>query len=99
MTLTLHNPVNQAHIEDLKDRLSAQFALAASADPCRKVWVQSVISTLVEMVQAMDRGSASEHDVREVFAAFPVPGFRVDQWLAEMVEEGIYLTKELQHAA
>ena len=85
MALFLHNPVNQAHIEDLKDRLSAQLALAP-ADPYGRTWAQAVIGTLVGTVQSMDRGAASEDDAREVFRAFRIPGFSFERWLAEMVE-------------
>ena len=98
MTLCLHNPVNQAHIEDLKDRLSAQLA-QIPADPHGRAWGQAVIGTLAEAVQAMDRGAASEEDTAEVFRAFPVPGFSFEQWLAEMVEEGVYLETAFLQAA
>ena len=90
MTLTLHNPLSQAHIEDLKDRLSAQLTQAPS-DPSNQTRRQAVIGTLVDAVQAMDRGAASETDTREIFQSFPVPGFHFGTWLAEMVEEGVYL--------
>ena len=98
MTLTLHNPISQAHIEDLKDRPSAQLTQAPS-DPYGRTWMQAVMGTLVEAVQAMDRGAASETDTREIFQSFPVPGFRFGTWLAEMVEEGVYLERTALQAA
>ena len=88
MTLALHNPANQAHIEDLKDRLSAQLTQGPS-DPYGRTWVQAVIGTLAEAVRAMDRGVASEEATCEVFRTFRVPGFRFETWLAEMIDEGV----------
>ena len=98
MTLTLHNPISQAHIEDLKDRLSAQLTQAPS-DPYGRTWMQAVMGTLVEAVQAMDRGAASEENTAEIFRTFRVPGFRFESWLAEMIEEGVYLETAALRAA
>ena len=98
LMLTLHNPVNQAHLEDLKDRLTIQLAQGPS-DPYSRTWMQAVIRTLVEAVQAMDRGATSEQDTCEVFNTFRVPGFRFESWLAEMIEEGVYLKTALLRAA
>ena len=47
----------------------------------------------------MDRGAASEEDTREVFKTSRVPGFSFEQWLAEMVEEGVYLETVVLRAA
>ena len=58
MMLILHNPANQAHIEDLKDRLSAQLAQDPS-DLDGETGIPAVIRTLVQAVQAMDRGATS----------------------------------------
>ena len=58
-----------------------------------------MVNTLAEAVQAMDRGAASEEDAREVFKPFPAPGFRFESWLAEMVEEGVYLETAVLQAA
>ena len=98
MALFLHNPVNQAHIEDLKDRLSAQLALAP-ADPYGRTWAQAVTDALIEAVQAMDRGAATEEHARDVFRSFRIPGFSFERWLAEMVEEGVYLETVVLRAA
>ena len=98
MALFLHNPVNQAHIEDLKDRLSGQLARVPS-DPYKGAWMQVMVDTLVEAVQAMDRGAATEEDARDVFRAFRIPGFSFERWLAEMVEEGVYLETVVLRAA
>ena len=49
--------------------------------------------------RSMDRGAISEQDTCEVFGAFRIPGFRFERWLAEMVEEGVYVeTAHLQAA-
>ena len=61
--------------------------------------MQAVIGTLVEAVQVMDRGATSEQDTCEVFNTFRVPGFRFEGWLAEMIEEGVYLETALPRAA
>ena len=98
MALTLRNPLSQAHIEDLKDRLSAQLTQIPS-DPYGRTWMQAVMGTLVEAVQAMDRGAASEADTCEVFQTFHVPGFRFEIWLAEMIEEGVYVDTAALQAA
>ena len=98
MALFLHNPVNQAHIEDLKDRLNTQLA-RAPADPYGRTWAQAVIDALIEAVQAMDRGAATEDEARDVFKAFRVPGFSFERWLADMVDEGVYLETAFQQAA
>jgi hypothetical protein len=59
----------------------------------------AVIGLLVETIQAMDRGATSEADAKEIFSACRIPGFRFEQWLAEMVDEGVYLeTAHLQAA-
>ena len=98
MTLALHNPANQAHIEDLKDRLTAQLT-HGPCDPYGRTWAQAVIGTLAEAVQAMDRGATSEQATCEVFRAFRIPGFRFESWLAEMIDEGVYLEMAQQQAA
>ena len=98
MALTLHNPVNQEHLEDLKDRLGSHLA-QGSADPYGRAWMDKVVRTLVETVQAMDQGALSEAAACEVFQTFRIPGFRFERWLAEMVEEGVYVeTMHLQAA-
>ena len=98
MTLTLHNPVSQAHLDDLMDRLTAQLALTPS-ELYGRAWTDQVIRTLIETVRAMDQGALSQAAAREVFQTFRIPGFRFEQWLAEMIEEGIYLeTAHLQAA-
>ena len=96
--LTLHNPASQAHIEDLKDRLMAQLTRTPS-DPYGRTWMQAVIGTLVKAVQAMDRGATSEQDTCEVFNTFRIPGFRFESWLADMIEEGVYIETTARQAA
>ncbi len=98
MVLTLHNPANQAHIEDLKDRLSDQLTQGPS-DPYGRTWVLTVVATLVDAVQAMDQGVLSQADAENVFRSVRVPGFSFERWLAEMVEEGVYLETAVLRAA
>ncbi len=98
MALFLHNPVNQAHIEDLKDRLSAQLAQGPS-DPYARTGAQAVIDGLIETVRAMDGGALSEQDTCEIFGDSRIPGFCFERWLAEMVEEGVYLETVVLRAA
>ena len=98
MTLHLHNPVNQAHIEDLKDRLASHLT-RMPVDPYNRMWTQSVIDTLIDVVRGLDRGVISAQDAQDVFGQFRIPGFSFADWLAEMVEEGVYVDMKLDRAA
>jgi hypothetical protein len=98
MLLRLHNPANQAHIEELKDRLNSHLALVP-VDPYNRMWTHSVTHALVEVVRGLDRGVISVEDAQAVFGQFRLPGFSFAKWLAEMVDEGIYLDVALDQAA
>jgi hypothetical protein len=95
MTLALHNPSNQAHIEDLKDRLRAQLVRARSGDGT----VADLIESLAEVVRAMDRGDFSVEEAGRAFSQDRVPGFSFGRWLGEMVDEGIYVEFAYSRAA
>ncbi len=58
--------------------------------------MQPVVDRLIGAVQAMDHGTASEEDACAIFGAVRIPGFRFEQWLAEMVEEGVYVEATLR---
>jgi hypothetical protein len=94
----LHNATSQAHIEDLRDRLSRPLA-DAFPRPHDTSRADAVAATLAEVVRAMDKGMISARDVESVFAQFRIPGFRFEKWLAEMVDEGVYLNEALAKAA
>ena len=98
MTLFLHNPANQAHIEDLRERLSIQLAWAPrlSGDD-REDHV--LIDHLVGVVRSMDRGIITPKDALDIFAQHRIPGFSFGKWLIEMVDEGVYLEDLFNEAA
>ena len=91
MSLYLHNPANQAHIEDLKDRLSSQLARLPRVIDSEDADDLVLIAQLADVVRAMDTGSITPKDALEVFACRRVPGFSFGRWLVEMVDEGVYL--------
>lgn len=91
MILYLHNPANQAHIEELKDRLVGQLARAPRVIDDEETDDLVLIAHLVDVVRAMDKGSVTPKDALEVFARHRVPGFSFGRWLVEMVDEGVYL--------
>lgn len=98
MRYRLHNPINPAHLEELRDRLTAHL-LGVARDPHNPATPQALVRTLTELVRAMDRGAIPAEDVRTIFEQFRVPGFSFDRWLAEMVEEGVYLDHATPKAA
>jgi len=93
--LLLHNPLNQAHLEDLRDRLVGQMEPAALRSGPQPVSV----SALVDVVRAMDQGAITPKDALEAFAQHPIPGFSFGRWLVEMVDEGVYLDDLYNEAA
>lgn len=90
--LQLHCPTNQAHLGELQDRLTLASGAGTRPrfDGCR---AEHMVATLVDVVRAMDRGALSWQDARYVFGAFEgrIPGFRFDAWLADMLDEGVYV--------
>lgn len=98
MTIFLHNPANQAHVEELRDRLAMQLACA----PCISKEVSQphvLIDYLAGVVRAMDTGSLTPKEALEIFARYRVPGFSFGKWLVEMVDEGVYLEELYNEAA
>ena len=96
--VVLHNPASQAHLEDLQDRLSHTLAgvVPRSHDSSG---ADALILTVTRVVQAMEEGAISMEDTRAVLSSFHLPGFSIDRWMAEMVEEGVYLEHVLAQAA
>ena len=98
MTLFLHNPANQAHIDDLRGRLSIQLAHV----PHLSGKVQEdhlLIDQLAGVVRSMDVGILTPKDALDIFAQHRVPGFSFGKWLIEMVDEGVYLEDLFNEAA
>ena len=93
--LLLHNPLSQAHLEDLRDRLVGQMEQATLESGPQPVSV----SALVDVVRAMDQGDITPKDALAAFAQHPIPGFSFGRWLVEMVDEGIYLEDLYNEAA
>lgn len=54
---------------------------------------------MVDVVRGLDRGSLTAGDAFEVFNQHRVPGFDFGRWLAEMLDEGVYLEVVLERAA
>ena len=96
MALFLHNPVSQAHLEDMRSRLAAQLVGRSGdlADSDR-----ALVEGLVNVVQAMDRGVLTLGQALEAFAHDRLPGFSFGGWLVEMVDEGVYLETVHDEAA
>jgi hypothetical protein len=100
VTLFLHNPANQAHIEELRDRLTLQLARAPRvSDGDREDEDHVLIGRLIDVVRSMDRGALTPKDALEVFARYRVPGFSFGKWLIEMVDEEVYLEDLFNEAA
>ena len=98
MTLFLHNPANQAHIEDLRGRLSIQLAhVPHLAGKMRED--QLLIDHLAGVVRSMDVGALTPKDALDIFAQHRVPGFSFGKWLVEMVDEDVYLENLFNEAA
>ncbi|MFC5567081.1 hypothetical protein ACFPOC_11755 [Rubellimicrobium aerolatum] len=89
MTLFLHNPASQAHLEELKDRLLAQVRLGPY-DAWDARQDGSLAERLVEVVRAMDRGAITSGQALEIFSRHRIPGFHFGRWLVDMVDEGVY---------
>jgi hypothetical protein len=96
--LVLHNPSSQAHLEDLQDRLAHSLT---SPLPQRHdtAGADALIQTVTQVVRAMDAGLLSFDEVRSVLSSFHLPGFSIERWMDEMIEEGVYLEEGLAQAA
>ncbi len=98
MMLHLHNPVNQAHIEDLRDRLASHLA-SAPVDRFNRMAAEAVIRAHVDVVRGFDRGLIPAEDAERVLTQLRVPGFSLSDWLADMLDEGVYVETLLDRAA
>lgn len=96
--LVLHNPASQAHLENLQDRLSHSLA-GAPPRPHDTAGADTLIVAVTQVVRAMDAGLLSLEEVRAVLSSFYLPGFCIERWVAERVEEGVYLEEGLAQAA
>ena len=98
MFLCLHVPSNFAHLEDLKDRLIGALASAPhAAQPLPRNPAQ--VETLADVVRAMDNGALTTGQALDIFAQHQLPGFDLERWLAEIMDEGVYLEVHLREAA
>ena len=94
----LHDPNSQAHLEDLEDRLRHALAgvLPRPHDP---TGTDTLIGTVIQVVQAMDAGVLSLEEVRAVLSSVHPPSSSFDRWLDERAEKGVYLEERLAQAA
>jgi hypothetical protein len=90
MSLRLHNPASQAHIEELKDRLRSQLALVRHR-PYGDSGQDALVERLVQVVRSMDQGRISTQEAMETFTRHRISGFSFVRWLVDMVDEGVYL--------
>jgi hypothetical protein len=96
--LVLHNPSSQAHLEDLQDRLAQSLSGRPSwSNDGTKA--EALITTVAQVVRAMDLGLLTVEEVRAVLSSFQIPEFSIERWLEEMVDEGVYLDSKLAQAA
>lgn len=77
------------HIDDLKDVLSLRL-LGHPWSPQGHTPEHTTIRHLASTLRAYDSGEVSMNHVRSTFAARPVPGFDLNQWLTDKVVEGVY---------
>lgn len=96
MSLCLHNPASEAHLEDLRDRLLSHFAHGAQRLPAGSRELD-LIEALVNVVRFMDEGSLTAGQAIEVFTRHGFPAF--SRWLVDMVDEGVYLDDRFDRAA
>lgn len=94
----LHNPISQAHLEDLQDRLSQSLA-GVPSQPHGASGADGLTQTVVNVVRAMDVGLLSFEEVRAVLSPLHISGFSIERWMDEMVDEGVYLEVGLAQAA
>ena len=98
MHLQIHSPTSEAHIEELQARLEDHLT-GAPVDPVDRSATSAIVRTLGDVVRAMDRGSVPVDQARVLFACFRITGFDFDRWLAEMMDEGVYVDAPLHQAA
>ena len=93
--LSLHIPSNQAHIDNLIDRLS-ECLMFAPFNPNDDSAQHEIIRKLALVVQHMDTGKIAVEDAEWAFARHHIPNFSFRRWLAEMVDEGVYQEELVQ---
>ena len=96
MTLYLHNPASQAHLDELKDRLTGQPTSMSSSDaPDRREDME--VEMLLEVVRSMDKGVVTPREAIDTFTRHGFVSFT--RWLVDMLDEGVYLDTRLSKAA
>ena len=94
----LHNPASQAHLEDLKDRLSQSLA-GLIPQPYDTEDTEGLITAVTLVIRAMDKGVLTLADMQAVLSSFHLPGFSIERWVADMVEKEVHLENGLAEAA
>ena len=95
---SVNNPASQAHLDDLRTRLSVQLG-CAPYDPAGAGEMQALVDALVGVVRAMDRGALTSKDALEAFTRHRIPGFSFGPWLVEMVDDDVYHDAVFNEAA
>ena len=88
--LYLHIPSSRAHLDDLKDRLS-ECLMFAPFSPYDDSAQHELIRKLAGVVERMDQGRISRQEAGALFAQHRIPNFSFWNWLAEMMDEGVYV--------
>lgn len=79
------------HYDDLRQALSkATFGNPQAHTPGGPLSEHQTIDRLVSAVQAHDEGDLSPARLRKIFKNNPTTGFDFDQWLTDMVDQGVY---------
>ncbi len=88
--IRLHNPSSRAHIEELKDRLS-ECLTSEPYTPDADGAEFEVMHRLVLVVERMDQRQITRKEAEAAFAKHCLHGFSFGRWLADMMDEGVYL--------
>ena len=94
----LYDLSSSAHLDELRQRLTAQLARLPRVI-CAEDRADELIDRLVEVVRAMDHGLITAREALETFAVHRVPGFSFGRWFVDMVDEGVYLEAIYNDAA
>jgi hypothetical protein len=63
----------------------------APFDPYDDSAQHELIRRLVAVVERMDKGQISRREAGAIFARHRIPNFSFWRWLAEMMDEGVYV--------
>ncbi len=85
-------------MEDLKDRLIQSLA-GLIPQPYDTEDTEGLITAVTLVIRAMEGGVLTLADVRAVFSSIYLPGFSIELWVGDRVEEGVYLENGLAEAA